>query len=61
MTMSPEQYRKLRELGKLFEQGIARPQEMQELSELLGLINQQGVEFEDIILNDDLSLNTKKK
>lgn len=40
MTMTLAQYKELRELGRLFEQGLAQPRDIRKLSELLTLINQ---------------------
>jgi len=37
--MSPDQLKKLQELRKVFENGIASPSDIKELSELLTLIN----------------------
>ena len=37
--MSPEQLAKLRQLSELFEQGVAGPEQIKELSELLAAIN----------------------
>jgi len=39
MSLSLEQIKKLRELGRLFEHGVAKPIHLQQLSHLLVLIN----------------------
>jgi Asp-tRNA(Asn)/Glu-tRNA(Gln) amidotransferase C subunit len=40
MSVAPNHFKQLRELSRLFEQGIAKPQHMQQLAEILSLLNQ---------------------
>jgi predicted ATPase len=40
--MSPEQLSKLQKLSKLFEEGIAGPDQIKQLSELLAIINHRS-------------------
>ena len=39
--MSPEQLKTLQKLSKLFEEGLAGPSQIKQLSELLAIINQR--------------------